>query len=39
MGRQDVKKLIDNVREENAALVDELIPNQMSLGDIQKSFN
>ncbi|RQD67772.1 MAG: flagellar biosynthesis protein FlhA [Tindallia sp. MSAO_Bac2] len=36
MGRQDVKKLIDNVKEENAALVDELIPNQMSLGDIQK---
>ena len=36
MGRQDVKKLIDNVKEENSALVDELIPNQMSLGDIQK---
>ena len=36
MGRQDVKKLIDNVKEENSALVDELIPNQMSLGEVQK---
>jgi flagellar biosynthesis protein FlhA len=36
MGRQDVKKLIDNVKEENSVLVDELIPNQMSLGEIQK---
>lgn len=36
MGRQDVKKLIDNVKEENSALVDELMPNLMSLGDIQK---
>ncbi|SDY91291.1 flagellar biosynthesis protein FlhA [Tindallia californiensis] len=36
MGRQDVKKLIDNVKEENTALVDELVPNQLSLGEIQK---
>lgn len=36
LGRQDVKKLIDNVKENHSVLVDELIPNQMGLGDIQK---
>ncbi|SMP47348.1 flagellar biosynthesis protein FlhA [Anoxynatronum buryatiense] len=36
LGRQDVKKLIDNVKEENGALVDELVPNQLSLGEVQK---
>lgn len=36
LGRQDVKKLIDNVKEENSALVDELVPNQLSLGEVQK---
>lgn len=36
LGRQDVKKLIDNVKENHPVLVDELIPNQMGLGDIQK---
>ena len=36
LGRQDVKKLIDNVKENSPALVDELIPNQLSLGDVQK---
>jgi len=36
LGRQDVKKLIDNVKESHPALVDELIPNQLGLGDIQK---
>ncbi len=36
LGRQDVKKLVDNIKEENSALVDELIPNQMSLGEVQK---
>ncbi len=36
MGRQEVKKLIDNVKENHPALVDELIPNQLGLGDIQK---
>ncbi|WP_026476018.1 flagellar biosynthesis protein FlhA [Alkaliphilus transvaalensis] len=36
LGRQEVKKLIDNVKENQPALVDELIPNQLSLGDVQK---
>jgi len=36
LGRQDVKKLTDNVKENHPALVDELIPNQLGLGEIQK---
>ncbi|GAB6088220.1 flagellar biosynthesis protein FlhA [Alkaliphilus crotonatoxidans] len=36
LGRQEVKQLIDNVRESQPALVDELVPGQLSLGDIQK---
>ncbi len=36
LGRQDVQKLVDNVKESHPALVDELLPNQMSLGEIQK---
>ncbi len=36
LGRQDVQKLVDNVKESHPALVEELLPNQMSLGEIQK---
>ena len=36
LGRQETKALIDNVRETYPALVDELIPSIMSVGDIQK---
>ncbi len=36
LSRQDVKQLIDNVSENNDALVSELIPQLMSIGDIQK---
>lgn len=36
LGRQEVKKLIDNVKENHPAVVDEIIPNPLSLGDIQK---
>jgi len=36
LGRQDVQKLVDNVKESHPALVDELLPSQMSLGEIQK---
>lgn len=36
IGRQEVKQLVDNVRESNATLVDELIPVYMGIGDIQK---
>ncbi|SHE94134.1 flagellar biosynthesis protein FlhA [Caldanaerobius fijiensis DSM 17918] len=34
--RQDVQQLIDNIRPDNNALIDELIPKNMSLGDVQK---
>ncbi len=36
IGRQDVKILIDNVKEEYSALVDEVVPKLLSLGDVQK---
>lgn len=36
IGRQDVKLLIDNVREEYPAVVDELIPKVLTLGEVQK---
>jgi flagellar biosynthesis protein FlhA len=36
LGRQEVKSLIDNIRETSPAVVDELIPNMMSVGEIQK---
>lgn len=34
--RQDVKNLIDNIKEKNAAVVEELIPNHLSAGDVHK---
>ncbi len=36
LSRQDVKQLVDNVSENNDALISELIPQLMSIGDIQK---
>ncbi len=36
IGRQDVKMLIDNVKEEHPAVVEELVPDILSLGEIQK---
>lgn len=36
LSRQDVQTLIDNVRETNPALVDELTPKYLSLGEVQK---
>ena len=36
LGRDEVKSLIDNLRESSPTVVDELIPNIMSIGDIQK---
>jgi flagellar biosynthesis protein FlhA len=36
LDRQEVKKLIDKVKETAPALVDELVPNLMTLGSIQK---
>lgn len=36
IGRQETKALIDNVRESFPALVDELIPSILNVGDVQK---
>jgi flagellar biosynthesis protein FlhA len=36
IGRQETKTLIDNIKESYPALVDELIPNILSTGDVQK---
>ncbi|MCX7950376.1 MAG: flagellar biosynthesis protein FlhA [Clostridiales bacterium] len=36
LGRQEVKMLIDNIKENYSAVIDELIPNLMSLGEVQK---
>ncbi|MBL8029349.1 MAG: flagellar biosynthesis protein FlhA [Fibrobacteres bacterium] len=34
--RQDIKTLIGNLKERNPVVVDELIPNKMTNGDVQK---
>jgi flagellar biosynthesis protein FlhA len=34
--RQDVQNLINNVKESNASLIDELVPKLMGIGEIQK---
>ncbi|MDT8901310.1 flagellar biosynthesis protein FlhA [Anaeroselena agilis] len=36
IGRQEVQTLVESVKQSNPAVVDELVPNLMSLGDIQK---
>ncbi|MBJ6363394.1 flagellar biosynthesis protein FlhA [Paenibacillus sp. GCM10012307] len=36
VGRQETKALIENVRESYPALVDELIPSILSVGEVQK---
>ncbi|AGB40646.1 flagellar biosynthesis protein FlhA [Halobacteroides halobius DSM 5150] len=36
LGRQEVKELIDNVKEDYPAVVDELIPDLLSIGQVQK---
>ncbi len=36
LSRQDVQTLVDNVKEHNSVLVDELVPKLMSVGDVQK---
>jgi flagellar biosynthesis protein FlhA len=36
LGRQDVQRIIDNVKENYPALVEDVIPKQLSIGDIQK---
>lgn len=34
--RQDVQNLVDNLHENNPAIVDELVPKLMGLGEVQK---
>ncbi|MCR5785393.1 MAG: flagellar biosynthesis protein FlhA [Eubacterium sp.] len=34
--RQDVQNLIDNLKESNSTVVDELVPKLLSIGDVQK---
>lgn len=34
--RQDVQNLISNIKENNATLIDELVPKLLSIGEIQK---
>ena len=36
IGRQDVKMLIDNLRETQPSLVDEVVPSLLTLGEVQK---
>jgi flagellar biosynthesis protein FlhA len=34
--RQDVKNLVDNIKEHNAAVVEELIPGHLTMGEVHK---
>lgn len=36
LGRQEVKVIVDNTKEKYSAVVEELIPDLMSLGELQK---
>lgn len=36
LSRQDVQSLIDNIKENNPTLVDELVPKLLGVGEIQK---
>ncbi|HHU69143.1 MAG TPA: flagellar biosynthesis protein FlhA [Thermoanaerobacterales bacterium] len=36
LGRQEVKILIDNIKETHPALIEELVPKVLSVGEIQK---
>ncbi|MBN1127340.1 MAG: flagellar biosynthesis protein FlhA [Chitinispirillaceae bacterium] len=36
LSRQDVRTLLDNVKETNATVVDELVPTIMSVGDVHR---
>ncbi|HWP30804.1 MAG TPA: flagellar biosynthesis protein FlhA [Fimbriimonadales bacterium] len=36
LSRQDVQNLLDNLKEKNPALVEDLVPSKMTVGDIQK---
>jgi flagellar biosynthesis protein FlhA len=36
LGRQEVKRLLDSMNESHPKLVEELVPKQMSLGEVQR---
>ncbi len=36
LGRQDVKKLLDELKEDHAALVDEVVPELLTVGEVQR---
>ena len=36
LGRQEVKELLDVVKEKNSVVVEELIPDLLTMGDVQK---
>lgn len=36
LGRQDVRNLLDGLREEHAALIEELVPDLLSVGEVQR---
>lgn len=36
LGRQEIQNIINFIKEHNAAVVDELLPDMMSIGDVQK---
>lgn len=36
LGRQDIQKLVDNLKESYPALVDEVVPKLLSIGEMQK---
>lgn len=36
LSRQDVRSLLDNLKENNATVVDELVPSILSVGDVHK---
>jgi flagellar biosynthesis protein FlhA len=36
LSRQDVRQLLDQLKESNAAVVEEVVPDQLTLGEIQR---
>ena len=36
LSRQDVQVLLDNLKEQNPALINELVPNMLSVGQVQR---
>ncbi len=36
LGRQDVRKLLDELKEEHSSLVDEVVPDLLTVGEVQR---